>query len=471
MADKGRLSVVRFPRSLSARLLVMTIVVVLVGEVFIYVPSIARFRETYLLERIAAARLAALAVEAAPDQMVTDELAAMLLARAEVSAISIKRPETRRLILEDPERPVPDRSYSLASRSWVTLIVDAFDSLVNGAGRTIRVMAPSPNDNPQTEVDIVMSEAPMHEAMLDYSWRILLLSLVLAGATASAIFLLLHLMIVRPVRRMTESLVAFRREPESPAADLAVSRRRDEIGIAQRELRYMQRRVRAALRQRKRLAAVGEAVSKINHDLRNILSTAALVTDRLAMTDDPEVKRQSPALLQAIDRAIALCTQTMSYAKSEPPAPQRERFALYPLLEEVSAGLPLPATNAVLWRNDVDPALEVDADRDQLYRVLMNLAKNAVEALVDHGPGGTVRVTAVHNEETVAIDVADTGPGLPAAVREHLFEAFVGTARAGGTGLGLAIACDLAKNHGGDLALLRSDPTGTVFRLTLPATA
>ena len=471
MAEQGRLSVVRFSRSLSARLLVLTIIVVLVGEVFIYVPSIARFRETYLLERVAAARLAALAVEAAPDQMVTEELSVMLLARAEVQAISINRPESRRLILEDPDRLMPDRSYSLLERSWVTLIVDAFDSLFNGAGRTIRVVAAAPADSAGTEVDIVMSETPMHLAMLDYSWRILLLSLVLAGVTAGAIFLILHLMIVRPVRRMTESLVAFRREPESTTTEIAVSLRRDEIGIAQRELKYMQRRVRAALRQRKRLAAVGEAVSKINHDLRNMLSTAALVSDRLALASDPEVKRQAPALLQAIDRAIALCTQTMSYARAEPPAPRREQFQLYPLVNEVSAGLPLPASNAIIWRNDVAPEFDVHADRDQLYRILMNLCKNAVEALAQHAPGGTVRVNAERMNEGVAIDVADTGPGLPEQVREHLFEAFVGTLRAGGTGLGLAIARDLAKNHGGDLVLLRSDPTGTVFRLTLPDAA
>lgn len=471
MAVKSRLSVVRFPRSLSARLLVLTIIVVLVGEVFIYVPSIARFREVYLLERIAAARLAALAVEAAPDQMVTEELSKMLLDRAEVLSISLKRPDTRRLILEDPDRPMPSKTYSLETRSWVSLVVEALDSMVNGAGRTIRVVAPSPNEEPSIAVDIVMHETPMHMAMLDYSWRILLLSLVLAGSTAGAIFLILHLMIVRPVQRMTESLVAFRSDPESTGAELAVSGRGDEIGIAQRELKYMQRRVRAALRQRARLAAVGEAVSRINHDLRNILSTAALVTDRLASNPDSEVQRQSPALLQAIDRAIALCTQTMSYAKSEAPTPSRQRFPLQVLVNEIGGGLPLPATNAIIWRNDVPVDIEVVGDRDQLYRALMNLIKNAVEALTDHAPGGTVRVSAEQSDACVTIDVADTGPGLPMRVREHLFEAFVGTARVGGTGLGLAIARDLAKNHGGDLQLLRSDPTGTVFRMTLPVAA
>ncbi|PPR21002.1 MAG: C4-dicarboxylate transport sensor protein DctB [Alphaproteobacteria bacterium MarineAlpha10_Bin2] len=113
--------------------------------------------------------------------------------------------------------------------------------------------------------------------------------------------------------------------------------------------------------------------------------------------------------------------------------------------------------------------LSLWADRDQVYRILMNLTKNAVEAVSAQGPGGTVRVTGWRDGDCTLLEVADTGPGLPEQSREHLFEAFAGSV--GGTGLGLAIAHELTRNHGGALELLKSDPTGTVFRARFPHSA
>ena len=77
----------------------------------------------------------------------------------------------------------------------------------------------------------------------------------------------------------------------------------------------MQETVRQALRHNARLAALGTAVTKINHDLRNILSTARLISDGLADSEVPEVKRVTPRLLAAIDRAVALCTRTLSFTR------------------------------------------------------------------------------------------------------------------------------------------------------------
>ena len=458
----------RAASGLSARLLVLTVLFVLLGEIFIYVPSIARHRLVYLEERIDAARIAALAVEASPDGMVTEELRAALLARSGVTAVSLKRTGTRRLVLAGHMPVTVDASFDLREATPMRLIAQAADTLRQGGERTIRVMGVAPGDPADTVVDIVLPEAPLFASMLDYSGRILVLSIILAFVVAGLVYLSLHWLMVLPLGRMTDSLVSFRRAPEDAAATVRVSGRRDEIGVAQRELQVMQRRVRAALRQRARLAALGAGVAKINHDLRNMLATAAVLTDRLAAGRDPEVQKLALPLVAAIDRAIALCTHTLSFSTGRLPEPQRTSFALASLVDEVRAALPID-DEAVVWRNEVPPELGVTADRDQLFRIIINLAQNAVQALACRAGGGTVRVCAWHDAGDTIIEIADTGPGIPTSVRDHLFEAFARGARGDGTGLGLAIARDLVRNHGGDIELERSDREGTVFRLRVPA--
>ncbi|MFQ5983938.1 MAG: PAS domain-containing sensor histidine kinase [Alphaproteobacteria bacterium] len=451
-------------RSLSARLLVLTVAFVMVGEVLIYVPSIARYRLVYLEERLAAGHQASLAVEAAPDGVVTPGLERELLLHARVRSIALMRPDAAYFVLGEMPESV-DAGFDLDKATPVTLIREAFVTLAHPEGRLIRVMGPARLD-PRVGVDITMDEAPMRAEMLDYSRRILILSIVLSLMTAALVYLSLHWLMVRPMRRMTESMVAFRETPEDASSGITVTGRSDEIGVAQRELARMQRGLRAALGQRRHLAALGAGVSKINHDLRNILSTAVLVSDRLAHSGDPEVQRQTPTLMNAINRAVALCEATLRFARPDESEPAKSSLALAPLVDEVGNALALPTDGDVAWRNEVDSAIEVNADRDQIFRVLLNLARNAVEAI--DGPG-EVRIAARRSTHAVEVEVADSGPGLPPAAREHLFEPFTGSARPGGVGLGLAISRELVRGHGGDLTLIKSDASGTTFRLSLPA--
>lgn len=463
-------------RSLSARLLVLTVVFVLVGEVLIYVPSIARYREEYLQQRIEAARLAALTVEAIPDQMVDEALGYELLRHAGVRAISLKREGRRTFILAEQMPQTIGAVYDLDSATTFGLIRDGFIALWRSDWEAIRVLSRSPKDREPVWVDVVVDAQPLRSAMLDYSARILVLSLVLAGITATMIYLSILFLLVRPMRRMTQSLVGFQRDPENPSTDLRVTKRRDEIGVAQRELRRLQEEVRQSLRRQARLAGVGAAVSKINHDLRNMLSTAAVITDRLALARDPEVQRLAQPLLHALDRAINLCSQTLAFARAEEARPVRQRFPLRALVDEVATDLLAQNKAAVGWRNAVPEALEIEADRDQLFRVLFNLVRNAAEVLKsENGQGearatsGEIMVEARAEADRVTIDVIDNGPGLTEKARAHLFEAFTGAGRSGGTGLGLVIARDLVRNHGGQLSLARTGAEGTCFRIVLPA--
>jgi signal transduction histidine kinase len=213
------------------------------------------------------------------------------------------------------------------------------------------------------------------------------------------------------------------------------------------------------------LAALGTAVTKINHDLRNILATARLVTDGLTASAAPEVRRVAPRLVDAIDRAVALCTQTLDFSREGAPPLAPSRFQLAALVDEVGASLELSDEGPVVVCT-IPAELTAEADRDQLYRVLSNLARNAVEA-----GAHILRFTAMRENGLIAIEIGDDGPGLPPKARENLFRPFFGSARPGGSGLGLAIARELMRAHGGELALVASTGNGTVFRLTLPAPA
>ena len=260
-------------------------------------------------------------------------------------------------------------------------------------------------------------------------------------------------------------MIEFRDDPEDASRVIAASRRSDEIGVAERELAMMQKTVRAALGQRARLAALGTAVTKINHDLRNILATARLVTDGLTASAAPEVRRVAPRLFDAIDRAVALCTHTLDYSREGAPPLTASRFLLAPLIDEIGPGLAGAGSELTIDR-DIPADLAIEADRDQLYRVFLNLARNAVEAGAHR-----LRLAAAREDGAIAIELADDGPGLPPKTRENLFRPFFGSARPGGSGLGLAIARELMRAHGGELNLLSSTAAGTIFRLTLPAPA
>jgi signal transduction histidine kinase len=320
-------------------------------------------------------------------------------------------------------------------------------------------------------IEIVVDEVPLRKAMLRFSGTILLLSLLISGITAALVFLALHYMFVRPLRRMTANMMAFHGQPENPSSIIVPSARGDEIGMAERELAAMQRDLALMLQQKNRLAALGLAVSKINHDLRNLLTTAQLFSDRLSSLPDPRVQRFAPKLMRALERAIAFCESTLSYGRAQETPPDRRMIALGPLVEEVRETLGLGPDTPVRWVDAVERGLTVDADPDQLFRVLLNLARNAVQALESRAPGDPsrdqVRVTGRREGAVVVIEVSDTGPGIADGARSHLFEAFQGSTRTGGSGLGLAIASELVLAHGGEIRLVEGT-IGATFRVTIP---
>jgi signal transduction histidine kinase len=461
---------VRVPRfGLSGKLLVLTILFVMIAEVLIYVPSVATFRVTWLKDRLATAYTAALVLDAAPNGVVSDALAKQILDSIGARAVAMKMGSRRRMLaVGDMPPPVAD-TFDMRDVSSYDAIVDAFKMMLDTRNDVMRVVGPAPNGGEY--IELVMDEPMLRKAMLRYSVDIMLLSLVISGITAALVYLALHYMFVRPMRRVTANMMAFRADPENADRIIVPSARADEIGTAERELATMQTELASMLHQKNRLAALGLAVSKINHDLRNLLSSAQLFSDRLATLPDPGVQRFAPKLVHALERAIAFCQSTLSYGRLQEPPPERKPMLLEPLVEEVHETLGLSPDGPIRWISAVERGLMVEADYDQLFRILLNLSRNALQALESRAardPGrDQIRITGRREGAVVVIEVSDTGPGFSDKARAHLFEAFQGSTRTGGAGLGLAIAAELVRAHGGEIRLVEGT-IGATLRLTIP---
>lgn len=464
MREKPRLSHALFT-GLSARLLVLTVVFIMVAEFLIWAPSVSRYRKVYLEGQIADAHLAALALEATPDQMVSVTLEEQLLFHAGSYSVSIDNPDRRTLMLSSDMPPKVDMIVRLEDDMFIHWMLGAFETMAQEKNRVLRVIGPSPK-MPGVLVEAVMDETPMRMAMIDYSTRILQLSIMISLIAAGLIYVSLQWLMVRPIHRITASMTTFRKNPEDLTRIILPGARADEIGIAERELSSMQKDLHAALKQKSRLAALGAAVAKVNHDLRNSLATAELAMSRLASIDDPEVKEVMPRLIGAIDRAVGICTQTLDYASEGAGKLDLSLFHLQELVLEASAALRERKEDAVLSvENNVPFEVDIAADRLQLFRVFLNLFLNAAEA-----GAKTVRVSSHLNTSLnrIEIDVVDDGSGFSGAAREKLFQPFASSARKGGSGLGLVIVREIMRAHGGDVDLIETGSGVTTLRLVLP---
>ena len=456
---------------LAGRVLFLVIGFVMLAEVTIYVPSIANFREAWLRDRLSAASTAVLLLDATstqvPDRLVSDALAAV---RAQ--SIVLKMKDSRRLLASSDMPPRVDLRYDMREASFLDAIGAAYRTLTTRRNRTISVIGPAPMGGEY--IEITLSEAPLQQAMLIYSRNILLLSLVISLIVATLAAISINLLVLRPVRRLTSSLISFGAAPEDASRVIKPSGMSHEIGRAEEALADMQRALSRELNEKKNLAALGLAVAKVSHDLRNMLASAQLLSDRLAMSTDPVAQRLAPKLVATLDRAIAFCQSTLTYGRAVERTPEMKALRLHGVVNEAAEVLSPDGHARITLRNEVPRNLEICADPEQAFRIFLNVLRNAYEALETVGPqpgrAAEVIVSATLRNGMVVVEVADTGPGVPQAAQKRLFEPFKASSRPGGTGLGLAIAADLVRAHGGTIALMPAEAgQGATFRITLPA--
>ena len=424
-------------RSLSGRLLILTTIFVMLAEILIFVPSIARFRVEYMMNRLERAQIASLTLLA--SEMIDPALEAELLRTAEVFNVVLRRDEMRQLVLSSPMPQAIKATYDIRNASAMMLIRDAFIQLADTNDGVIRVIG-APVQDAGLLIEITMETSALRMAMIDYGVRILALSAAISLITAFLLFLTMRTFLLKPIKSVVGHMQNYALAPEDARRIIAPSAGVTEIREAEEALMQLETELTQALRQKERLAQLGQAVSKVSHDLRNILTSAQLFTDRIEMSEDPTVKRMAPKLVSSITRAVHLCESTLAFGRAEEPSPTLTVVALDHIIDDVIDG----------------------------ERLAVEGVDNARQAIVAAGRPGKITVTATSDDIAWTIEVCDDGPGLPPKAREHLFTAFRGGARKGGSGLGLAIAAELVRGHGGKLELSSTGPSGTNFMITLP---
>ncbi|WP_244532772.1 HAMP domain-containing sensor histidine kinase [Phyllobacterium sp. CL33Tsu] len=458
-------------KRLSGKLLLLTLLFGLVAEVMIFVPTMADMRIRWLSDRLNTVAAASVVLAANDSEEIPRTVQDDVLLATGTKAIALREKGASRLLAVAEMPSKVDRHVDITVTDPITVIRDAFDTVINGGNRIIRVYGPIGDTG--KVIELLTSDGPLRNAMLRYAGNVALISLFISAITAGLVFLAISRLLIRPIQRMSDNMLAFARSPDDPQKIIKPENREDELGIAQRELADMQRQLQRTLSEQKHLADLGLAVSKINHDMRNILASAQLMSDHLANTSDPAIQRFVPKLVRTIDRAINYSQTVLAYGGTQEPPPQRRRVKLRTLVNEVEEMLSIDAKSGIEFKNLVPESFEFDADPDQFFRIILNLCRNSVQAMTgdtrdDDAIIKRLTITAGQIGTTSIIGVEDTGPGLPAKARENLFRAFRGSARSGGTGLGLAIVHELVRAHGGTIELRDNEGAGTSFEIRIP---
>lgn len=452
--------------SLSGRFLILTAIFVMLAEVLIFVPSVARYRADFLMNRLERAQIASLALLA--NDTIDTSLQEELLDNAGVFNVVLRRDEARQLVLSSPIPQPISETFDLRDPGVLELIGDAMGQLWDTETRVIRVIG-EPARMGGLLIEVTLETGELRAALVDYGIRILILSAVISLFTAVLLNLAVRRLLVKPIRRVVGHMKSYAANPQDARLVIQPSAGVTELREAEETLQAMQLQLTSALKQRERLAQLGAAVAKVSHDLRNILTSAQLFTDRIETSEDPIVKRMAPKLVSSITRAVHLCESTLAFGKAEEPAPRLTQFPLQNIVNDVIDSERLSVGDHDLsFSEDIPMSLTIRGDTEQLYRVISNLVRNARQAIVSSGKPGEICVSADETPSHWHIRVTDTGPGLPAKARDFLFQPFQGGTTRGGTGLGLSIAWELVRGHGGDLILERTDETGTAFVVSLP---
>ncbi len=458
-----------FSRSLSSRLLLLTVGFVLLAELLLFVPSIAFFRQNGLESRAQAAGLIAEALtsEEGSSREASQLLAKQFMMQTDADFLAaFQDGQTLLIIGSAPDAPIVGVEDLRRSSRLPNFLATSMEFFARGDGY-LRLITPSPVPG-QDRLEMLVPCAAIGEELRAYAGRILLLSLLIASFVGVLIYLSMLRLIVRPVQRLAGDMTAFREDPKRRRRSGPPPHRGDEIGQLQREFHDVKQSLRGAIRQRERLASLGLSVTKINHDLRNVLSTALLMADRLSMNEDAKLAEMGERLTRTVERGVGLTEEVLEYSSAREAEPVPEPILLHAVVADLQMEM-RTAFPKVWVANRVDRGTLVKADPEQLFRILSNLVRNAAQAMNEAGVAEPLVVVETDIVGGTAITrIEDNGPGLPESVEDRLFLPFTRGTREGSTGLGLSISKELAEGMGGSLELLDTGPGGTSFILGLP---
>lgn len=220
------------------------------------------------------------------------------------------------------------------------------------------------------------------------------------------------------------------------------------------------------LRKNEQLTTLGLLAAEIAHEIRNPLTVLKLLHGGLGLdfpAGDPR-RTDMRVISEKLDQLEAIVTRVLQFGKT--PASLHSRWSLADIIQDTIVLVRLKLAQAKVQLRFDPPAVApfVEGHKGQLQQVLLNLILNSMQAMPE---GGTITLALGAEAHTALLDVTDTGTGIPAVIRDRIFDSFL-SGREGGTGLGLAIAKRVMLSHHGDIVLRASGPEGTTLRLTLP---
>ncbi|HEY3826327.1 MAG TPA: ATP-binding protein [Bryobacteraceae bacterium] len=300
---------------------------------------------------------------------------------------------------------------------------------------------------------------------LDALLRKLVLVWAAAILTGLALSGFLAHRILKPIRQLDEAAASIAKQEYGTRVPEGGN---DELGRLARTFNAMSGSIHEAreeLIRQERIATIGRLSSSIVHDLRNPLASiyggAEMMMD--GHLSEAQLHRVATNIYRSSRAINDLLQELVDVSRGRSQAPELCRLS-----EVISAASDTQAGAAeqlgVRIEAAIDPAIELPLERARIERVFLNLISNALEAMPN---GGCVQIRAERNGESVLVRVDDTGPGIPASVRKHLFQPFVSEGK-NGLGLGLALSRQAVLDHGGDLWAEETGSSGARFRLRLP---
>jgi two-component system nitrogen regulation sensor histidine kinase NtrY len=306
--------------------------------------------------------------------------------------------------------------------------------------------------------------------------QVTLLSAGLGGAALIVTFLLGFLISTRMTRDLDGLVVGAQAASRGELDHQVPVRTRDEIGAVAEAFNTMMNDLRESKEKlviAERVAAWQEIARRLAHEIKNPLTPIQMSVETLRKTRanqhpsfDEIFEESTHTVLEEAARLKRIVTEFSEFARLPKPAKRR-----LDLNEVVSAALSLYQGSVEIERDLADRLPTIEADRDQLSQLLLNLIENARDAL-PAGSGARIRVetSVVRPGRSVALVVEDSGPGVASAEREQIFTPYYTTKHAsGGTGLGLAIVHRIVRDHDGQIHVHDNQPRGTRFEIELPA--
>ncbi len=455
--------------SLSGKLLLITICVILLAQLLILVPAAARFRENWLRQHVQMAETSAMLLHViTPDDLSAKEWVRIF---DTLNIYDITRTINGRETYIALNENVPNLPISEENIVPNTTFGDVLDMARSFYYRGQRILKLHNNKSVLSgTIEITIHEKPLFNALVGYVREVLLSTILLSLGVGVVLYSVLRHIFVKPLRLLALDMRRFRSAPESYIAPLHRKPRFDEIGALAHNFEELQLEISEALKRKAHLATLGLAVAKISHDLRNILTAAQLMSDRLFLQMDEKTRDYLTRLVQTIDRAAELCQSTLMYGKLSAVEIHKTNIALAPLVAEVAGGLDLSVSKIAL-KTDIPEGFMINADGEYMFRIILNLLRNSKQALQEQdpdppNPAPAITLAALNSQNGVEIHVRDNGTGIPSSLQANLFMPFQSSSHAG-TGLGLAIVHELVEAHGGSIVYDNGE-AGAHFIISLP---